>query len=97
MSKATLEQINLAANDRDLLTRVKAAAAEAGIPNPEAWAEANMSNIVNQKVSTNGDDTVASVYAYAYVNYKPTPRPGENEAAVTDDYIRTAVKAVKPQ
>ena len=27
--------------------------------------------------------------------YQPVPRPGENRAAVTDDYLRAAVAAVR--
>lgn len=93
MAETTFSNITAAAVDADLRDRVVSAVAAAGIPNPQGWAEANMRRIVSQPVSEN-DDTMASVYAYAVATYNPTPRPGQNEAAVTDTYIRDAVAAV---
>jgi len=89
---ATLAEISAAAADPDLLSRVISAAAEAGISAPQQWAETNIRAIVTKAV-TGGSDTIASVYGYAVATYTPAPRPGENPAAVTDEYIRTAVAA----
>lgn len=93
MSQTTLSAISRAAADDDLLERMTAAAAAAGVDDPEGWVQMNARRIAAQPVTEAGD-TVASVYDYAVATYTPTPRPGENPAAVTDDYLRTAVAAV---
>jgi len=90
---ATLAQHTAARNDNDLLSRLIAAAEQAGIDSPQAWAEANRGALVAAKID--GDTTVADVHAYAVATYEPTPRPGENPAAVTDAQIIEAVEAVR--
>lgn len=94
MAVTNLHDITRASQDADLLKRIAAAAAELGIRNPQAWAEVNAGLIVSQPVTEAGD-TPASVYAYADDTWTPTPLPGANPAAVTDEYIRTAVSQAR--
>ena len=89
-----LEDIGRAAGDELLVERIVSAAAEAGIDNPEGWARLNARRVVATPITEAGD-TPASVFAYAVATYQPVPRPGENRAAVTDDYLRAAVAAVR--
>lgn len=91
---ATLAQHIAARNDDDLLQRLIAAAEQAGIPNPQGWAESNRGRLVSVPV---GDTTLADVHAYAVATYTPTPRPGINPAAVTDEQIAAAIQAVSQQ
>ena len=63
-----------------------------GTTNPQAWAETHRGALVSTDI---GDTTVADVHAYAVATYEPTPRPGENPSAVTDDQIEAAVAAVR--
>ena len=88
---ATLAQHTAARNDTDLLTRLIAAAEQAGIPNAQQWAEQHRGALVSTQI---GDTTIADVHAYAVATHDPTPRPGENPAAVTDAQIAQAVQAV---
>ena len=88
---ATLAPPTAARNDDDLLTRLIAAAEQAGIPNAQQWAEQHRGALVSTQI---GDTTIADVHAYAVATYNPTPRPGENPAAVTDAQIAQAVQAV---
>ena len=93
---ATLDQHITARRDPDLLARVIAAAEQADVPNPQMWAEANIGRIVSVEIGQGNDAaTVADVHAYAVATYEPTPRPGENPAAVTDDQVRAAVAAAR--
>jgi len=88
---ATSSQIIAARNDSDLLARIVALAEATGIDNAQGWAEANRGRIVTQTV---GNTTIADVHAYAVATFEPTPRPGANEAAVTDAQIIAAINAV---
>jgi len=45
-------------------------------------------------VDNTGSNTIASVLAYARATYTPTPRPGQNPAAVTDAHLEYALRAV---
>lgn len=90
---ATLAEHIAARNDADLLSRFVAAAEVAGIDNPQGWAEAHRGELVAAKVE--GDSTVSDVHAYAVATYQPTPRPGANPAAVTDQQIKAAVQKVR--
>ena len=90
---ATLAEHIAARNDADLLARFVAAAEVAGIDNPQGWAEAHRGELVAARVDN--DHTVSDVHAYAVSTYQPAPRPGANPAAVTDDQIKAAVKAVQ--
>lgn len=89
---STLAEHIAARNDSDLLARIVAAAEKAGIASPQVWAETNRGAIVSVDV---GDTTLADVHAYAVATYEPTPRPGQNPAAVTDAQIAKAVEAVR--
>ena len=88
---ATIAQHNAARNDFDLLARFVGAAEQAGISNAQMWAEQHRGALVSAQI---GDTTIADVHAYAVATYEPTPRPGENPAAVTDAQIAQAVQAV---
>ena len=88
---ATLAQHITALNDADLLARFIAAAEVAGIDNPQGWAEAHRGELVAAPID---GTTCADVHAYAVANYRPTPRPGADPAAVTDDQIKAAVQKV---
>lgn len=88
---ATIAQHNTARNDYDLLARFVGAAEQEGIINAQMWAEQHRGALVSTQI---GDTTIADVHAYAVATYEPTPRPGENPAAVTDAQISAAVQAV---
>lgn len=88
---ATLAEHITARNDADLLARFVAAAEMEGIDNPQGWAEQHRGELVSAKI---GDTTCSDVHAYAVATYQPTPRPGANPAAVTDDQIKAAVQKV---
>ena len=90
---ATLAQHIAARNDNDLLARFVAAAEVTGIDNPQGWAEQHRGELVAAKVD--GESAVSDVHAYAVSTYQPTPRPGANPAAVTDDQIKAAVQKVR--
>ncbi len=86
-----LRDIVAASKDLDLLERVAAAAAEAGIASPEMWARQYASQIAAQVIDDDSGGTLASTYAYAAASVIP---PGLNPAAVTDPQIRRAVSQV---
>ena len=85
---ATSAALIAAAQDRDLLARAIALAAEAGIDNPQAFIESRRHQLAAAPVG-GGADTVASVYEYAAA--QPRYRTGEDPAAVTDDHLRAAI------
>lgn len=91
---ATLAEHITARNDADLLARFVAAAEMAGVDNPQGWAEQHRGELVSAKIADDGQ-AVSDVHAYAVATYKPTPPPGANPAAVTDQQIMAAVKAVQ--
>ena len=93
---ATSTQIIAASSDGDLQRRLRAVAASMGIENPQGWVESRLDELAAAPVDDQGN-TVGSVYEYAAATYKPAPRPGENPAAVTDDYLRHAIEHVKAQ
>ena len=85
-----LNDISNAAKDPDLRERFFSAAAEAGIPDPEAWVISNSRKLASAYVAQgNGVDTIASVYAYAADHRAMAP--GLDPSAVTDEYIRFVV------
>ena len=88
------KQIILASSDSDLRRRLEAIAASVGIDNPQSWVGMNMDKLAAANVNSDGD-TVGSVYEYAHITYHQTPPPGENPAAVTDDYLRYAIDQVQ--
>lgn len=90
---ATLAEHIAARNDNDLLARFVAAAEVTGIDNPQGWAEQHRGELVAARVDD--DHSVSDVHAYAVSTYQPTPRPGANPAAVTDDQIKAAVQKVR--
>ena len=84
---ATSSSLIAAAQDRDLLARAIALAAEAGIENPQAFIESRRHQLAAAPVAEGS--TVASVYEYAAT--QPRYRTGEDPAAVTDDHLRAAI------
>lgn len=90
----TSAQIIAASSDGDLQRRLRAIASSLGIENPQGWVESRLDELAAAPVDDEGN-TVGSVYEYALLTYKPAPRPGENPAAVTDDYLRHAIEHVK--
>lgn len=90
---ATLAQHIAARNDADLLARFIAAAEVAGVDNPQGWAEQHRGELVAARVDD--DHTLSDVHAYAVATYQPTPRPGANPEAVTDDQIKAVVQKVR--
>ena len=89
---ATSASLIAAAQDRDLLARAIALAAEAGVENPQAFIESRRHQLAAASVSESGD-TVASVYEYAAM--QPRYRTGEDPAAVTDEHLRAAIDALR--
>lgn len=82
-----------AAQDPDLMERFILAAAIAGVEDdPRAWVSANRERLAVAPLPEAG--TIAAIYEYAVATYSPSPRPGENPAAVTDEHLLAAVRAV---
>ena len=88
---ATSAQHIAARNDSDLLARFIAVAEQLDIPNAQAWVEQNRGRLVATDIE---GTTIADVHAYAVATYVPTPRPGENPAAVTDGQLGNAIEAL---
>ena len=91
---ANLDDISSASRDSDLRERFYSAAAEIGIPDPEAWVLNNARQLAASPIA-DGDqeNSIASVYAFARSNR--TLPAGADPAAVTDNYIRHAVQHIK--
>ena len=81
-----------ASRDSDLLARAVALGATIGLT--QADVEAQRTKLASAPVDSEGN-TVASVYEYARATYTPTPRPGENPAAVTDAHILHALETIQ--
>lgn len=98
---ATLKAINETASDPALRERMIAAAAEAGIENPSAWVDARSRLIAATEVASGDGQTVADAYVWArdrrreHLAEAQALPPGENEGAVTDDYLRYVVGKLK--
>ena len=93
MTTPTSAAIIAASRDSDLLARMVALGATIGLT--QADVEANRTKLAAAPVDDSGS-TIASVYEYAEATYKPTPRPGENPAAVTDAHILHALGTIQP-
>ena len=93
MSTPSSAAIIAASRDSDLLARAVALGATIGLT--QADVEAQRTKLASAPVDDEGN-TVASVYEYAEATYKPTPRPGENPAAVTDAHILHALGTIQP-
>ena len=100
---ATSTAILNASNDVDLKARFVVVAASKKVANPRAWVEENMLNLANAVVADT--QTVADVYAYADTVRKQRTAelqaelagledPGKNLAAVTDEYLATAIDSL---
>ena len=90
---ATIADIQAARDDQDLRARVETAAEALGLGTQ--WAASQMGRLVAVQIDSAGDTTtLADVYAYTAATYKPTPRPGENPAAVLDAMIYTDINTV---
>lgn len=93
---ATTTQHNAARSDPGLLRRFIAKAEQLGVPNAQAFVEQNIGRLISQDIDGNGA-TPADVHASATVAYdnavKALPAlPGENESAVLDQQIQTAIQ-----
>ena len=86
---ATIADIQAARDDTDLRARIATAAEALGLGTQ--WAASQMGRLVAVKI---GDTTIADVYGYAAATYQPTPKPGANPAAVTDQQIYAAINEV---
>ena len=93
MATPSSAAIIAASNDSDLLARAVALGATVGLT--QADVEAQRTRLASAPVDDTGA-TIASVYEYAAATYKPTPRPGENPAAVTDAHILHALGTIQP-
>lgn len=95
---ATSNQIIAAANDPELQERIVALAAKRGIPTPRESVQTRLMEIVAKDIEGTGASasSIATVYEYAAVTFKPAPRPGSNPAAVTDEQIEKALQALWP-
>ncbi len=89
-------QILAAAADEDLRQRMVALAAKSGVQAPEQWVDMHRFQLVATDLDGDGaaTDSIATVYDYARVTYQPSPRPGQNLAAVTDSFITSAIERV---
>ena len=92
MATPSSAAIIAASRDSDLLARAVALGATVGLT--QADVEAQRTNLASAPVDSEGN-TVASVYEYARATYTPTPRPGENPAAVTDAHILHALGTIQ--
>ena len=93
MATPSSAAIIAASRDSDLLARAVALGATVGLT--QADVEAQRTKLASAHVDSEGN-TVASVYEYARATYTPTPRPGENPAAVTDAHILHALGTIQP-
>ena len=91
MATPSSASIIAASQDSDLLARAAALGATVGLT--QADVESLRMRLAAAPVDSEGN-TVASVYEYAVATYKPTPRPGENPAAVTDAHILHALRTL---
>ena len=92
MSTPSSAAIIAASRDSDLLARMVALGSTIGLT--QADVEAQRTKLASAPVDSEGN-TVASVYEYARATYNPTPRPGENPAAVTDAHILHAIGTIR--
>ena len=93
MATPTSAAIIAASHDGDLLARMVALGSTVGLT--QADVEAQRTKLASAPVDDDGN-TVASVFEYARATYNPTPRPGENPAAVTDAHILHALGTIQP-
>lgn len=93
MTTPTSASIIAASRDADLLQRAVALGATVGLTEADIRSRAH--ELAAAPVGE-GDSTVASVFEYAQATYEPTPRPGENPAAVTDAHLLHALQALNP-
>ena len=90
---ASIADLMAASTDTDLRARVRAAADARGLP--LNWTDLHMGRLVATEIEAAGEQTsIADVYGYALATYKPTPRPGENPAAVLDSMIFDAIDTI---
>lgn len=92
MTTPSSAAIIAASRDSDLLARMVALGSTIGLT--QADVETHRTKFASSPVDSEGN-TVASVYEYARATYNPTPRPGENPAAVTDAHILHALGTIK--
>lgn len=92
MSTPSSAAIIAAARDNDLFERAVALGSTLGLT--RADVEAHRMKLASAPVDSESN-TVASVYEYASATYNPTPRPGQNPAAVTDAHILHALRTIQ--
>ena len=92
MATPSSAAIIAASRDSDLLARMVALGSTIGLT--QADVESARTRLAAAPVDDSGN-TVASVYEYARATYTPTPRPGENPAAVTDAHILPALGTIE--
>ena len=61
---------------------------------PQSWVEQNWGRIISAPITEDGH-TMVKGHAYAVATFVPTPLPGANLAAVTDDQIRSAIAVIR--
>lgn len=89
----SIADLMAASSDTDLRDRVRAAADARGLP--LNWTDLHMGRLVATEIQSGGEPTsIANVYGYALATYEPTPRPGENPAAVLDSMIFDAIDTI---
>lgn len=94
---ASIAEHMSARNDNDLFQRLVAAAEMAGVEAPEQFVGLNRGKLISTPIEVDGQTTTLSaVHAYAVATYQPVPRPGANPAAVTDQHLKEAIKALAP-
>ena len=86
---ASIASLLAAAGDQDLQARFDAAAQAVGLG--PGWAAQQMGRLVAVETAAGNP---ADAHAYAVLGYSPSPRPGQNPAAVTDEMIYAAIAAV---
>ena len=93
MATPSSAAIIAASRDSDLLARMVALGSTVGLT--QADVESARTRLAAAPVDDSGS-TIASVFEYAEATYRPTPRPGENPAAVTDAHILHALSTIQP-
>lgn len=94
---ASIAEHMSARNDNDLFQRLVAAAEMAGVEAPEQFVGLNRGKLISTPIEVDGQSTsLSDIHAYAVATYQPVPRPGANPAAVTDQHIKEAIKAIVP-
>lgn len=95
---ATTAQHNAARGNQELLNRLIAAAEMQGVPSAAGWVQMYVGTLISTPLTEAGD-TIASVLDYARAQYENAvaalpPKPGDNPAAVTDEYLALVIQKI---